>query len=90
MKRQLEAESTNFQKYEGQEILRGDVVVANVYFESKKRLYRRCDILNEHRKGVWMAYDRKGKREVMVAKEIISEILMDEFYFNRRKKGQKR
>lgn len=74
-------------KYEGQPLFRGDAVKADVYFSDGKDI-RVCELLKRH-KNNWYAWDLKGKRQVLIDKDMVLEILHDEWYSKRRNQPEK-
>lgn len=69
-------------KYNGEELMRGDIVKASIYAPSMNYV---CHLLLPHRNGIWWAWKdfNRTSCEVQVDKGCIAEVYKDRDYFIR-------
>lgn len=72
----------NWKEYNGQELLRGDIVLADVYFEQDESEWKAVDILYKKDENVWIGNEQTTN--VYVVKEMIKKIYIDDDYYYRR------
>lgn len=77
-----------YRRYKGQELLRGDIVKADVYFTEGKDI-RVCELLYPYKKDIWKALEIKGNKEILISNDMVIKILKDKWYHVRREKPEK-
>lgn len=69
--------------YNNEDLLRGDIVLADCYFSESPQGWKAVDILYQVNEYVWRGNEQTI--DVYITKDIVKKIYKDEDYYNRRK-----
>lgn len=75
----------DFRNYQGQELKKGDVIKADLYFTEDVTQLRIAEIMRPYKyENTWYVYDYIAHEEVLVEKSMIEQIIIDKWYYRRR------